>query len=393
MGVRTADGQADNGVAAQGGTPLRVLHVVTFMNVGGLECRLMDVYRRMNRAAVQYDFYCCSPAPSYFDDEIISLGGRVFHGPRNRVMDVLRRKTPLYRFLLAHPEYSIVHCHLNQWCGMVLRGAKRAGVPVRIAHSHTALPLRGLRNVVKAFIKTSVNRHATHRFAVSPQAGAWLFGKKAQNGGRVAVLPNAIDVQQYRFNPQTRAQMRQTLGLTDEIAVLHVGNHRVEKNQPFLLDIFDAFVAAGHKSRLLQVGKPAGGGIEAYARAKPCRDSVTFLGTRRDVPALLPAADVFVFPSLSEGFPGAVLEAQACGLPCVVSDVIGENINVTGLVTRLSLRRPPSDWVRAMEASLTISRADHAGEVMDAGYDIGLLAARLLDMYTQMAGAQGERAM
>ncbi|HSK69850.1 MAG TPA: glycosyltransferase family 1 protein [Candidatus Limnocylindria bacterium] len=363
------------------GQPIRVLHVVTFMNVGGLECRLMDVYRRMDRQAVQFDFYCCSPGPSHFDEEIAALGGKVFHGPRNSVLDGMRRRPPIYLFLKAHPEYRIVHCHLNQWCGYLLKGAKRAGVTVRIAHSHTALGVRSIRNLVKGIVKTTVNRYATHKFAVSRTAGVWLFGKKAFMRGEVAVLPNAIDTERYRFNPDVRARARAMLGLQGETAVLHVGSMRPEKNHGFLVDVFDDFFKRGGGARLFLAGKPDDGKVKAYAGTKACRGAVAFLGAREDVPDLLQAADVFVFPSLCEGFPGAVLEAQACGLPCVVSDIVPGEIDVTGLVRRVSLRAPVSVWAAAVAEDARRPRLDRVPELAAAGYDVEALALRLAGMY------------
>lgn len=155
------------------GKPVRVIQVVTQMNRAGLECRLMDIYRKIDRNRVQFDFYTCSKNKGFFDEEIVSMGGRIYYNDPLSTLTIFRISSIFKNFFVNHPEYKIVHCHLNQWCGWVLKGAYEANIKVRIAHSRTALQARTFKNMIKNCVKISVNKYAIYWFVVS---------KKATNG-------------------------------------------------------------------------------------------------------------------------------------------------------------------------------------------------------------------
>ena len=346
------------------GEPIRVLQIVTQMNRGGIECLLMDLYRNLDRSRVQFDFYTCREEPGLFDAEIESLGGHIYYNPPLSLHGVDKRFATFFR---AHPEYRIVHAQMNQWCGWILKGAKQAGVPVRIAHAHTALAGRSLKNMVKNWVKRSVNCTATHRFAVSKKAGAWLYG--ADN--EFHVWPNPIDCEKFRFSPERRDQMRGILGLGDALTLIHVGNLRPEKNHPFLLDVFAEVRKRRPDTKLLSIGADySNGTILRMAEEKGMLSGVQFLGLRSDVPELLQAGDVFVFPSRYEGFPGAVLEAQAAGLPCLISDTITDEVAITPLVVQFSITTAPSVWAEKVLTLCHTKREDTSKMIATAGFSL-----------------------
>ena len=362
--------------------PVRVLQVVTQMNRAGMENRLMDIYRHINREKVQFDFYTCRRTPGIFDEEIISLGGRIFYNDSLSMKNIASIPNQFSTFLRKHYEYGIVHCHLNQWCGLVLAGAKKANVPVRIAHSRTSLEKSSLKNSVKNLIKLPVNYTATHRFAVSEKAGQWLFGRKAVSSGSVQIWPNAIDCEKFRFNPVVRDQVRKELCIENMFTLIHVGNLRPEKNHIFLLDVFLEVKSELPNSQLMLIGADyLNGAIQHEAKKLGIYEDILFLGSRSDIHKLLQAGDVFVFPSFYEGFPGAVLEAQAAGLPCLLSDIITHEVKVLKSTIYLSLKEPPLRWAQAAISTMSGDRYTAYKKIIVARYDIYTVSKSYAEFY------------
>ncbi len=180
---------------------------------------------------------------------------------------------------------------------------------------------------------------------MSKLAGISEFGKKAVDSGKVIVIPNAIDTKKYFYDGDKRNRKRFELGLQDYFVVGHIGRFHPQKNHKFLLEIFKCIKEKQEKSKLVLVGDgPLRSQIENQIQKLGIEDSVMLLGSRSDVPEILQAMDVLVFPSLYEGLPGVVLEAQAAGLPCIVSDTVTEEVAITNLVKYLSLKREPYYW-------------------------------------------------
>jgi len=362
--------------------PVRVLQVVTQMNRAGLECRLMDIYRKIDRNRVQFDFYTCAKNKGYFDDEIVSLGGRIYYNDPLSILTMYRIPSILKSFLLNRSEYQIVHCHLNQWCSWVLKGAYEADIKVRIAHSRTSLQTRTFRNMIKNCIKISVNKYATHRFAVSKKAGEWLFGKSAMKKGKVDIWPNAIDCTKYIYNQNMRRRIRDELDLGDAYTIIHVGNLRPEKNHSFLIRVFAELNKQHSNSKLVLVGNvSADSEYHKLATQLEISKNVLFLGSRSNVPELLQAGDVFVFPSFYEGFPGAILEAQAAGLPCIISDTITAEVCATPLVKQMSLGLSTEVWAAEILKQQYTIRENMYSCLVKAGYDIDTLAKKMTEFY------------
>lgn len=351
--------------------PVRVLMVVTQMNRAGIESLLMDLYREIDRELVQFDFYTLRKEPGQFDDEILSLGGKIYYNARFSVKKLFEIPKRIEQFCREHPEYQIVHAHMNQWCGWVLKGAKAAGVPIRIAHAHTSLVKRSIKNTVKNIIKLPTNRYATYKIAVSDKAGVWLFGKKAARRGEVLFWKNCIRENVFEYSESLRAQKREELELGSAFTLIHVGNLRHEKNHPFLFRVFAEVLKTHPDSRLLLVGRDmSNGALEDLATQLGIFEKTLFLGSRSDVSALLQAGDVFVFPSFYEGFPCAVLEAQTSGLCCVVSDTITSEVVVTALVEQRSIQEDPSVWAKHILSINIDERYSPKEEIIAAGYSL-----------------------
>ncbi len=365
---------------------IRILQIVKQMNVGGMESRLMDLYRVIDRNYIQFDFYTCCPDKGAFDDEIKELGGEIYYNSPLEVKKLFKIPHRFEVFLKKHPEYKIVHCHLNQWCGWILYGAKSLNVPVRIAHSRTALNNRGIKNIVKNIIKIPVNLSATHKFAVSKEAAIWLFGKRTVKKGNVNIFPNSIDCEKFLFNPQVRKIKRRELNLGNAFTLINVGNIRPEKNHIFLLKIFSELQKKYENSKLIIVGKDnMNGKIQQEAKKLKIENNILFLGSRSDVPELLQAGDIFVFPSLYEGFPGAVLEAEASGLPCILSDTITDQVCLCKNVKSLSLKKSAKIWSETIlmfkDCNDNRKKLQENYKLVDEGYDIHSLSEKMTKFY------------
>lgn len=364
---------------------VKVLAVVCQMNRGGLESRLMDIIRQLDYTKVCMDVYTYREDKGVFDDEIIRAGGTVYYNPPLHAGNMLWYVHYFKGFLLRHPEYRIVHAHQDAWCSVFCKGASLAGVPVRIAHSRTAISAHTFKDFIKNLIKLSAKYNATHYFAVSVLAGEWLFGKRYMKSGKVQIWKNAITCSRYRFNPQKRKEMRRQLMIKEnERVIIHVGNFRQGKNQMFLPDILRE-VLRKEQARLICVGAPS---EPAYFNkvVKKVTDMglegrVDFLGKRDDVEELLQAADVLCCPSFFEGMPGSVLEAQASGLPCIISSSVTKECMILRTTKALNLNQPVGVWADAVIDGFQERRIDTYEEMVKAGFDIDTLVDDLTRFY------------
>jgi glycosyltransferase involved in cell wall biosynthesis len=335
---------------------VRVLHVVGGMARGGIETWLIHAMRHIDRGRFQMDFAVHTGEPCPYDEEVRALGGRI--------LPCLRPNRPwtyaanFKRVLAAAGPYDIVHSHVHHYSGYVLRLAERAGIPVRIAHSHVDVLPQDLspgarRRAYLTIAKRWIRRHATMGLACSGQAAQALFGPGWQSSSRCRLLHYGIDLRPFQAgpDPSVRAELRLS---ADAFVMGHVGRFEEQKNHRFLLEITRRVADVERRTRLVLIGdgslRPA---IERRVAALDLGEHVIFAGLRSDVPrVLLGAVDVFVFPSLCEGLALAGLEAQAAGVPCVLTDSLpGELDVVPQLVTRLGLSQPASAWANVVLAT------------------------------------------
>lgn len=354
---------------------IRVLHVVTYMGRGGLETMIMNYYRHIDRTKVQFDFLVHRSFTADYDNEILALGGNIYRIPK------LNPFSPLYfraldSFFSEH-HYDIVHSHLDCLSAYPLKIAEKHGVKTRIAHAHNADQDHNLKYLIKAYAKRRIPRYATDFFACSQAAGQWMFP-----GQRFQVMKNAIDVRQYIYNPETERKMKEKFGLQNKFLIGHVGRFSPQKNHNFLIDIFQ-YVEKSEKSAVLLL---LGAGdrkekIESKVRQLGLQDKVIFLGSRDDIPEVLQALDVFVFPSLYEGFSIAVTEAQAAGLPCILSDRVPRECKLTENVEFLSLDLSPREWAEHIIRYKGMPKENQFDVICNAGYDIEENAKQLENFY------------
>lgn len=361
--------------------PIRVLHVVTHMNRGGLETMIMNYYRHIDRNKIQFDFLTHRDRKKDYDDEIQSLGGRIYHLPPLNPLDKKGYLKKLDDFFREHPEYKIVHSHLDCMSAYPLRAAKKYGVPVRIAHSHNTSQERNLKYLIKLYSRSLIPKYATDLYACGEEAGKWMFKNRP-----FVVMRNAIDAQKFVYNSEIAKQKKEELGIEDEFVLGHVGRFNLQKNHEFLINIFNEVCKQKENAVLLLVGT---GELEEKIHEKVrnlgLNEKVMFLGVREDIPELMQAMDVFVFPSLFEGLPVTLVEAQAAGLPCVVSETITKEIDIIDNMRFLEINGTTSRWVEEIEKKREREKESYR-MIEKAGFDIKKNVEWLTEQYQTRLG-------
>jgi glycosyltransferase involved in cell wall biosynthesis len=360
------------------------------MNRGGVETWLMHVLRHIDRARFQMDFLVHTTQPCAYDEEIRALGARILPCPTpSRPWRYARN----FKAILAeHGPYDVVHSHVHHYSGYVLRLAHQAGVPVRIAHSHsdtTALHASAnpLRRAYLSYMKRLIRLHAELGLAASEQAARALFGSGWRNDPRWNVFHCGIDLDPFKIM-HDRKSVREELGIPEDAFVVgHVGRFIQVKNHDFLLQIARVLANRDARIHLLLVGDgPLRMAVEQAAAQLDLTERIVFTGVRDDVPRLLTAMDVFVMPSLYEGLPLVGIEVQAAGLPYVVSDTVTAEIGIIPqLVSHVSLTLSPDPWADVILATyqraLTVSKAAAWAIVKQSTFDIHCNTKRLEDIY------------
>lgn len=362
--------------------PIRVLNLFTIMDCGGAETMVMNYYRRMDREKIQFDFMVHRDQRGMYDDEIERLGGRIYRMPPIRPWSSLTYRRMVRAFYRDHPEYRIVHSHMSELGYYHFLEAEKAGVPIRICHAHSNPTKPSVKMVVRNYYKTRMASHITHRFTCGLEAGMWLFGKKHPE--TMLPLNNAIDAKKYSPDPATRNTLRNQLGVQDKFVVGHVGRFCHAKNHDFMVDVFEKLHQSHPESVLMLVGNDDSGiGAQVHRKVERLglKECVLFLGVRTDIPDVMQAMDVFLFPSQYEGLSVASIEAQASGLPIFISDTIPRECIKTDLVQVETLQAPPEVWAERIWNARTIPRTDRYEEIKDCGFDIQENANNLQRFY------------
>lgn len=344
--------------------PVRILQNMNSLHIGGSQTFIRSIYLNIDREKVQFDFVVTpeSRAPLY--DEIQRMGGRIFVCPKYTGKNHLAYCRWWNDFFSEHPEYHVVHGHVRSTAAIYLKIAKRHGATT-IAHSHSTSNGSGVAAWVKDVMQLPIRHVADYLFACSDKAGKWLFGEKALKQSNYRMIPNGVDLERFAYDEEKRNQMRDRLGIrSDEFVIGHIGRFAEPKNHRFLVALFGAYQKLDPDSRLLMVGD---GDLLDAVRSQ-CEElgvskQVILPGSRMDVENFYQAMDVFVFPSLWEGLPVSVVEAQASGLQCLISDTITRNVNLTDLVKNL----PPTDlepWLSALETAKSGGRRAASDENM-----------------------------
>ena len=355
----------------------KVLCILSNMNTGGAETFLMKVYRNLDRENYQMDF-CINMDKNFYADEIERLGGRIYIIPSKseNVKEFKRRLSEIVR--TGKYEY-VLRITSNAVGFMDLKVAKKSGAKVCAARSSNSSDGVGLKLKIAHYLgRLLYSKFVDVRFAPSTLAAEYTFGKNKVKNNQVECLNNGVDLSIYKFSQTARDEKRKEFNINDKFVVGHIGRFVTQKNHLFLIDVFNEISHKRDDAVLLLVG--GNGDLEQAVKDKikglGLEQKVVFAGIRKDIPELLSAMDVFVMPSLYEGMPNTVIEAQATGLPCVIADTITREANITGLVEYLPLSQEVSDWAdMAIEKGLQDRKNTHE-DFIAKGYSIVDVADR-----------------
>ena len=361
---------------------IHVLHVVSVMDIGGMESFIMNVYRQLDRSEIQFDFLVHHKRRGAFEDEIERLGGTVHHTSVLDDGNLLRYRRQLRKLFQKHPEYRIVHGHLGSMALWYLKAAAEQGVPWRILHSHCPGHIHSLKGDIKHVLFQFSPRYANVRLACSETAGRYQFHKQD-----FEVIPNGIAVDNFLYREEVRNSLRAQYGLEGHLVLGHVGRFYYEKNHAFLLKIFQAVQRERPDAVLLLIGD----GLlreetEKLAESMNLKDSVRFLGLQKNTAPFYQAMDAFLLPSLYEALPLVGIEAQCAGLPCFFSEgvscetALGSNCWFFSIGDGME-----KDWAKAIldSGSREIDRTVISESLR--AFDVRVVAESLRQRYIKMS--------
>lgn len=338
---------------------IRVLQVMGTTRLGGAESRTMDIYRHMNRDEIQFDFLITEGNGGIFSPQIEELGGHVYTMPKYRIYNHFQYRKAIKQFFIEHSGYAAVHGHMTSTASIYLPIAKKSGVPLTIAHARSAGVDSGIKGKLTNMLRKSLPDRCDMMFACSDLAASAVYGEDNYKNGDVKVMPNAIEIGAFAPVDSVREEIRKQYNIEDKYVIGHVGRFHEAKNHPFIIKVFAKFVEKREDAVLMLLGDgPLKPQIETLVNeideenlkaGKPgIKDKVIFAGNQSPSAPYYMAFDYFLFPSLYEGMPGTVVEAQAAGLGCMVSDTVTRMSKVTELVEFESLSRDEERWAERL---------------------------------------------
>lgn len=356
---------------------MKILHILPELDGGGIERILYDYCSRMI-LDVQFDFVVTSKREGILEEPLKKLGCRIYHVARMRENFELYLKQ--LDTIFRNGKYDIVHSHIGYKSFLALYYAKKYGVTVKIAHSHTCNVPETKKEKCDRLIFASLTKYmATDLFACSHSAAKWMWHNDCY------IMNNAINTTQFAFSKEKRTTIRKAFGIEDKFVIGNVARFSWEKNHEFLINIFAEIKKLRDNAVLMLVGR---GDLEEIitkqVKELGLEKDVLFLGVRNDVPDLLNAIDVFLLPSKHEGVPVTLVEAQANGLPMFVSDTVTKEIKLADNVAYLSLSDTATTWAKTIVEANNQRNENGIETVVSNGYDIEAEAEKMKQKYYEL---------
>ena len=360
--------------------PIRILQVVPNMQQGGIENFIMNIYRNIDRNKVQFDFLVHYNREYFFDKEIKSLGGEIYHFPIMENPNILKYFLHLNKFFKKHTEYKVIHAHMASLAFFYLGIAKHNSIKIRIIHSHEKSFLKNIKGYIKYFLFKLAKYNANYYFACSTEAGKYLFKNRT-----FEIIPNAIDFEKFKYDYSIRYRLRKEMNLENKFIIGHIGRFNSQKNHDFIIETFYECQKNINNAILMLIGC---GELEDRIRKKVkdlnIENKVLFLGTRKDVNELYQTMDLFIMPSKFEGLPVSGIEAQVNGLQCIFSDNITREVDIS----KKSLFLPLDEilWKdKIIEQFNNQTRVmNYTSSLIDSSFDIKKLAKIIQERYVKL---------
>lgn len=355
----------------------RLLCIVSAMNTGGAETFLMKIYRNIDRTKYQMDF-CVNSDENFYSDEISKMGGRIYKVPV-KSKNLFKSMNSIRKIVKENKYNYVIRVNQHSLSVLDLIAAKLGGAENLIMRSSNADSGGGISEILHRVFNFLPRIIPTVKLAPSIKAAEYTFGKDCVKNGKAYIIHNALDINEYSFSGENRTKKRNELGVENKFVIGHIGRFSKQKNHDFLIKVFKEISKIRDDAELLLIGE---GELreEICEKAKQIgvKDKIKFLGVRADVPELLNAMDVFLFPSFFEGMPNTVIEAQTNGLPCLVSSSITEEVKITDIVKTCSLDRNATDWAKMLIAMYDECKAENREVYSDImrenGYCINITA-------------------
>ena len=368
--------------------PIRVAQIVGKYIGGGVEAVLMNYYKNIDKSKIQFDFICDSDSTSIPYEEIEALGGRVLLcPPYQKIFKYMKELKKIFK----DNDYKIVHSNINTLSVFPLYVAKKAGIPIRIAHSHSTIinnKKEWKRNIAKNILKYFSKTYATDYLACSEQAAISQFGNKAYRDGKVKIIYNAIDLKKFEYNKKLRAHKRKELNIKDDAIVIgHVGRFVKTKNHELLINVFNKYHKINNNSRLILAGQgPLLEKTKVRVKELGLDKFVYFVGQQKNIHEYYQTFDIFMLPSLYEGLGMALIEAQISGLPCIASKGVPEITKVIDCFSFIDLNESLDTWVNKIIEYSNIDRKNCIDIFEKTRFNIHRESKILEDLYLSRIG-------
>lgn len=368
---------------------IKVLQVVGRLRIGGAETVAMNLYRYINRNKFEFHYLVYEDDIGDYEEEVIQLGGKVIHINYSSRY-IKRYRNDLLNVMKENGPYDIIHVHMMFHNGIVLQIAKKAGIPVKVSHSHSTNDggirygnIKDItRNLYLKYSRRLICINADILLGCGEEAGNYLYGNRvfAEKG---ILIKNGINIDKYHFNKRTRNVIREQYGFNNEKIYGCIGHFDRVKNHTFLIDIFEKIHMIDKKAILVLLGEgKLRQEIEHLCKDKHLEPYVVFMGNVNNVNEWLQAMDFLLMPSLYEGIPLTLIEAQASGIKCFVSDRVAKEANVTGEITYIPLN--VDKWVELMQGSIDYNRTEKNEKcLIDNGYDIRTNVKKVEEKYME----------
>lgn len=353
-------------------SPIRIIQYIGSLNIGGSQSMIMEMYRKLDKSKIQFDFIIDRKNENFYEEEIVRLGGIVYKFDNYfKGTNYFNFQKQWNEFFKKHKEYKIIHCHVRSVASIVLKIAQKNNV-ITICHSHSTSNGNGFSSILKKILQKKIPKYSDYLFACSKESGEWLFGKSFDNSENCYIINNAIDSEKYIYNKKIRNEQRKKYGIDDKFVIGQVGRLIEIKNHDFTIELLKKLNEESNKKFfLLIIGTgPLKGRLLKKIKDYKLENSVKILENRNDVNDLLQAMDVYIMPSLWEGLPLSLVEAQASGLPCVISKNITSGILDNDLVTQLDLKDEAQKWTNLIKNVLNKVRKDESKLIINNRFDI-----------------------
>lgn len=355
---------------------IQIFHFIPGFKFGGIESRTLELYSHIDKEKYQFNIVTFAKTDSLHLPQITDNGGKIISVSPISIRTLYRHYKDI-KNVFKNNQIDVAHCYSPQSGLAFLQIAKKFGVKCRILHARTSSFEGGKNTLVKSVVKKLEVKKANVRLAVSKKAGNWLFGKKD-----FEVIPNAIELEKYIYSEKDRESIRKRFDLTNQFVVGHVGRSTYAKNHEFLFKVFSLFNKQYQNSVLMLVGPEKDDiAINNLCERYGVKDKVILCGYQNNTVPFYSAMDVLVFPSLYEGLPGTLIEAQASGLKCIASDSITDEVKLTDDIEFLSLADRIDVWTEAIKKCIGYCRKDNGKIIEGKGYSLEVASKRIMEIY------------